>query len=257
MSGIHPTAIVAVGAQLGADVEIGPYSVVGPDVQVGDHAVIKAHVVIEGHTRLGAGCTIFPFASLGQQTQDLKYKGGTTYVSIGAQTTIREYVTVHSGTVDGECTQVGAGCLIMAYCHVAHGCEVGDGVIMSNGASLAGNVRVDPMAVLGGLSGVHQFCRIGSMAMVGAMTKVTQDVPPYVIADGNPAVVHGLNKVAFQRRGMSDASQKALKEAFKILYRSGFITAEAIDRIEAEVEAVPEVARLVEFVKTAERGILK
>ena len=257
MSAIHPTAIVAAGAHLGVDVAIGPYSVVGPDVQVGDRCVIKAHVVIEGHTRIGAGCVVFPFASLGQQTQDLKYKGGLTSVEIGEQTTIREYVTVHAGTVDGECTRVGGGCLIMAYCHVAHGCKVGDRVIMSNGASLAGDVTVEPMAVIGGLSGVHQFCRIGCMAMVGGMTKITQDVPPYVIADGNPAVVHGLNKVAFQRRGMCEASQKALKEAFRILYRSGYITAEAVARIETEVEAVPEVARLVAFVKAAERGILK
>ncbi len=257
MSSIHPTAVVASGADVGRDVEIGPYCVIGPQVRIGDGTVMKSHVVIEGSTVIGAGCTLFPFCSLGQQTQDLKFKGGNTYVSIGDKTTIREYVTVNSGTADGEWTKVGSGCLIMATCHVAHGSEVGDGVIMANGVSLAGHVKVEPMAVIGGMSGVHQFCRIGSMAMVGGMTKITQDLPPFLIADGNPGLIHGVNIVALQRRQVPEEAQKALKAAFKILYRSSLTTTEALDRIEADVPRVPQVAHLVQFVRSSERGILK
>lgn len=257
MSLIHPTAIVAEGAQLGVDVEIGPYCVIGPHVRLGDRTVIKSHVVVEGRTSVGAECTLFPFASLGQLTQDLKFKGGTTYVSIGDKTTIREYVTVNSGTADGEWTKVGNGCLIMATCHIAHGCEVSDGVIMANGATLAGHVKVDRFAIIGGLSGVHQFCRIGVMSMVGGMTKVTQDVPPFMIADGNPATVHGLNLIGLQRRQVPVDAQKALKAAFKILYRSGLITSDAVSKIEVDVPALSHVVQLVEFVKASERGVLK
>jgi UDP-N-acetylglucosamine acyltransferase len=257
MSSIHPSAVVDPGAELGRDVEIGPFSVIGPHVRIGDGTVVKSHVVIEGRTVVGAGCLLFPFCSLGQQTQDLKFKGGSTFVSIGDRTTIREYVTVNSGTADGEWTKVGSGCLIMATCHVAHGSDVGDGVIMANGASLAGHVTVEPMAVIGGMSGVHQFCRIGSMAMIGGMTKITQDLPPYLIADGNPGLIHGVNMVALQRRQVSEDAQKAVKAAFKILYRSGLTTTEALARIEAEVQPLPQVEHLVRFVRSSERGILK
>lgn len=257
MSSIHPTAIIAEGAQLGVEVEIGPYCVIGPHVQIGDRTVVKSHVVLDGRTSVGSGCLLFPYASIGQQTQDLKFKGGVTYVSIGDKTTIREYVTINSGTAEGEWTKVGSGCLLMATCHVAHGCEVNDGVIMANCATLAGHVKVEAMAVIGGMSGVHQFCRVGSMAMVGGMTKITQDVPPFMIADGNPATVHGLNLIGLQRRQVPEDSQKALKAAFKILYRSGLTTSDAVTRIQAEVAANAHVAHLIGFVTASERGILK
>jgi UDP-N-acetylglucosamine acyltransferase len=257
MSSIHPTAIIAEGAQLGVEVEIGPYCVIGPHVQIGDRTVVKSHVVLDGRTSVGSGCLLFPYASIGQQTQDLKFKGGVTYVSIGDKTTIREYVTINSGTAEGEWTKVGSGCLLMATCHVAHGCEVNDGVIMANCATLAGHVKVEAMAVIGGMSGVHQFCRVGSMAMVGGMTKITQDVPPFMIADGNPATVHGLNLIGLQRRQVPEDSQKALKAAFKILYRSGLTTSDALARIQADVAANTHVAHLVGFVTASERGILK
>jgi UDP-N-acetylglucosamine acyltransferase len=257
MSSIHPTAVVAPGAELGRDVEIGPYCVIGPHVRIGDNTVLKSHVVIDGRSVIGSGCTLFPFCSLGGQTQDLKYKGGATYVAIGDRTTIREYVTVNSGTADGEWTRVGAGCLIMATCHVAHGCEVGDEVIMANGATLAGHVKVEDKAIIGGMGGIHQFCRIGTMSIVGGLTKVTQDLPPFLIADGNPGVIHGVNIVALQRRQVAEDVQKAIKAAFKLLYRSGLTTTEALARIEAEVPAVPQVAHLVQFVRASERGILK
>jgi UDP-N-acetylglucosamine acyltransferase len=257
MSLIHPTAIISEGAQLGVEVEIGPYSTIGPHVRIGDRTTVKSHVVIEGRTTIGSGCILFPFASLGQQTQDLKYKGGATYVSIGDKTTIREYVTINSGTADGEWTKIGSGCLLMATCHVAHGSEVSDGVIMANGASLAGHVKVDAMAVIGGMTGIHQFCRIGSMAMVGGMSKITQDVPPYMIADGNPATVHGVNLIGLQRRQVPENVQKALKAAFKILYRSSLTTTDALAKIEAEIESLPQVSHLIQFIKASERGVLK
>ncbi len=257
MSLVHPTAIVAAGAHVGVEVEIGPYCVIGPHVQIGDRTVLKSHVVVEGRTTIGSGCTLFPFCSIGQQTQDLKYKGGATYVLIGDKTTIREYVTINLGTADGEWTKVGSGCLLMATSHVAHGCEVGDGVIMANCAQLAGHVKVEPMAIIGGMSGVHQFCRVGTMAMIGGMTKITQDVPPFMIADGNPATVHGLNLIGIQRRQVPEDSQKALKAAFKILYRSGLTTSDAVSKIETGMTVNPHVAHLAQFVKASERGVLK
>lgn len=257
MTSIHPTAIISEGAELGAEVTVGAYSILGPHVRVGDGATIMPHVFVDGWTTIGGGCTVFPFASVGTQTQDLKFKGGKTFVVIGARTTLREYVTVNSGTADGESTVVGEGCHIMACAHVAHGCRVGNGVIMANGALLAGHVQIEDGAVLGGMSGVHQFVRIGRMAMVGACTKVTQDVPPFMIVDGNPPAVHGLNKIALQRKGVPDAAQHGLKIAYKCLYRDGLTTTQALERIESERDPSPEVAHLVAFVRASERGILK
>jgi UDP-N-acetylglucosamine acyltransferase len=215
------------------------------------------HVFLDGHTTLGAECTVFPFASVGTRTQDLKYRGGTTYVEIGDGTTLREYVTVHSGTADGEATRVGQGCLIMAYCHVAHGSRVGDRVIMSNAASLSGDVVVEDDAVIGGMTGVHQFTRIGRMAMVGGMSRITQDVPPFMLVEGNPATAHGINSVKMQRANMPAETQAALKKAFRLLYREGLSTRQAVDRIHAELPAVPEVQHLLAFIDASQRGILK
>jgi UDP-N-acetylglucosamine acyltransferase len=257
MSCIHPSAVVHEGAQLGVEVEIGPYSVIGPHVRLGDRTRVMPHVFLDGHTTLGAECTVFPFASVGTRTQDLKYRGGTTYVEIGDGTTLREYVTVHSGTADGEATRVGQGCLIMAYCHVAHGSRVGDRVIMSNAASLSGDVVVEDDAVIGGMTGVHQFTRIGRMAMVGGMSRITQDVPPFMLVEGNPATAHGINSVKMQRANMPAETQAALKKAFRLLYREGLSTRQAVDRIHAELPAVPEVQHLLAFIDASQRGILK
>lgn len=187
----------------------------------------------------------------------MKFKGGTTYVEIGDRTTLREYVTVNSGTADGEVTRVGSNCHIMAYCHVAHGSKVGDRVIMANLASLSGDVIVENDAVIGGMSGIHQFTRIGCCAMVGGLCKITQDVPPYMLADGAPVAIHGLNSVKLQRMNVSAETQALLKKAFRILYRDGLSTRQALDRIKAELAMSPELEHLVTFIETSQRGIIK
>jgi len=257
MSGVHATAIIAPGAEIGSNVEIGPYCVIGPHVKIGDGACLRPHVVIDGHTTIGAGCNIFSFACIGSQTQDLKYRGGSSTVDIGERTTLREYVTVNSGTHEGERTVVGAGCHIMAYCHVAHACRVGDGVIMANGATLAGDVRVDDQAVIGGLSGVHQFCRIGRLCMVGGCTKVVKDCPPYMMVDGNPAEVRGLNLIGLERRGVSEDDRNLLKKAYRLLYRKDLPVTQAMDEIRNTLGTSEALSILVDFVASSERGILK
>lgn len=257
MSGVHATAIVADGAKIGNNVSIGPYSVIGPEVKIGDGADIRSHAVIEGCTSIGSECTIFSFACLGSQTQDLKFRGGHSHVSIGARTTIREYVTVNAGTHEGEHTQVGEGCHIMAYSHIAHACRVGNDVIMANGATLAGDVLVEDQAVIGGLSGVHQFCRIGKLCMVGGCTKIVKDLPPFMIVDGNPAAVRGVNSIGLERRGVAQQDRKYVKEAYRLLYRQNLSTREALDAIAREIPANDSVSHLVSFVEGSERGILK
>ena len=257
MSGIHATAIVAEGAQVGAGVSIGPYSVIGPDVVIHDGADIRSHVVIEGCTTIGERCTIFPFACIGSQTQDLKFQGGQSRVTIGSGTTLREYVTVNSGTHEGEHTQVGEGCHIMAYCHVAHACRVGNEVIMANGATLAGDVLVEDQAVIGGLSGVHQFCRIGRLCMVGGCTKIIKDLPPFMMVDGNPAAVRGVNTIGLERRGVAEEDRKRLKAAYRLLYRKKLSTREALTAISEEIAESNVVSHLVDFIDSSERGILK
>lgn len=254
---IHPSAVVHAGAKLGADVEIGAYSIVGPQVKLGDRVTVMPHVFLDGQTTIGRECTIFPFASLGSLTQDLKYKGGDTFVEIGERTTIREYVTINSGTAAGETTRVGSGCLIMAYCHVAHGSRVGDRVIMANGASLSGDGVVEDDATIGGMTGIHQFTRIGRFAMVGGMSRITQDVPPYLLVEGNPAEARGVNSVKLQRLGVSAETQSTLKKAFKMLCRDGLSTRQAVEKMRAELTSCPELDYLLGFIETSERGIVK
>ncbi len=257
MTTIHPTAIIDPGAQLGMDVEIGAYAVVGPHVQIGDRTRIMPHVFLDGRTRLGANCVVFPFASLGSQTQDLKFKGGTTRVEIGERTVLREYVTVNSGTNEGDVTRVGARCHILAYSHVAHQCMIGDEVVVSNASQLAGHVIVEDGVGLGGMCGVHQFVRIGTLSFIGGCSKVTQDIPPYMLADGNPAVPHGINTIGLQRRNVPEEVRKTLKEAFKILYRQQLTAQQALLRIKADLPACAERDRLVAFVAASERGIAR
>ncbi len=257
MSSIHPTAVIDSRAQLGAGVTVGPYCVVGPDVTVGDGTRLLGHVFLDGFTVLGAGCTVFPFASIGTQTQDLKFAGGRPGVAIGQRTTLREYVTVNAGTADGEITRVGDDCHLMAHAHVAHGCVVGNGVIFANCATLAGHVILEDQTTIGGLSGVHQFVRIGRLAFIGGCTKVSQDVPPFMLIDGNPAEVRGLNLVGLQRRGVSAESITQLKLAYRLLYRQELSTRQAVERIRAELPMVPEVDQLVRFIEASERGITK
>lgn len=244
-------------AELDEDVEIGPYSVVGPGVKLGSGTRVMAHVVLDGFTSIGRECCIYPFASIGTRSQDLKYRGGDTFVRIGDRTTIREYVTVNSGTDPGETTEVGHDCLVMAYAHIAHTCVIGNEVIMANCATLGGHIVVEDQAILGGLSAVHQFVRIGRLCMVGGCTKVTQDCPPFMLVDGRPARVRGPNRVGMQRRGIDDAVRTRLKSAYRLLYRSGLSTRQALATIEAEIDPCDEIRHLCEFVRTSRRGIVR
>lgn len=257
MSQIHPTAIVHPGATIEPGCHIGPYCVIGEHVVLGAGSTLHSHVIVDGHTRLGARNEIFPFASIGLKTQDLKWKGGITRTEIGDDNTFREYVTVHSATSDGEVTTVGSGNHILAYCHLAHNVTLGNKVIMSNVATLAGHVTVEDHAIIGGLAAVHQFCRIGRMAIIGGCSKVVQDVPPFMMADGNPAETRTINKVGLERNGVGVEAQSALKTAYKILFREGLTITNALLRIEAEVPPLPEVLQLIQFVRLSERGISK
>ena len=254
---IHPTAVIHPHARLGDGCEIGPFCVIGEHVVLGDRCHLHSHVVIDGHTTLGRENSIFPFASIGLQTQDLKWRGGITRTQIGDGNTFREYVTIHSATGDGEATTVGSRNHILAYCHVAHNVTLGNHVIMSNVATLAGHVTVEDHAVIGGLAAIHQFCRIGKMSIIGGCSKVVQDVPPFMLADGKPAGTRTINKVGLERNGVSEATQAALKQAYKILFRDGLTITNALARIEAELPALPEVQHLIQFVRASERGISK
>jgi len=253
---IHPTAIIHPQAQIGSGCEIGPYCVIGEHVTLGDNCKLHSHVVIDGHTKLGKGNEIFPFASIGLKTQDLKWKNGVTRTEIGDHNTFREYVTIHSATSDGDATRVGSHNHILAYSHIAHDCVIGSHIIMSNCATLGGHVIVEDHAVIS-ISAIHQFCRIGKFAMIGGCSKVVQDVPPFMIADGNPAETRTVNKVGMERHGISDAAQNALKQAYKFLFREGLSIPNALAKIEKELPVLPEVQHLVQFVRASERGISK
>ena len=254
---IHSTAILHPGAQIGSNIEIGPYCVIGEHVVLGEGCRLHSHVVIDGHTVLGCENEIFPFASIGLKTQDLKWKGGTTRTEIGDHNTFREYVTIHSATSDGEVTRVGSHNHILAYGHIAHNVTLGNHVIMSNVGTLAGHVTVEDHAVIGGLAAIHQFCRIGKMAIVGGCSKVVQDVPPFMMADGNPAQTRTINKVGLERNNISEEAQAALKQAYKILFREGLTISNALTRIEAELPPLPEIKHLIQFTRSSERGISK
>ena len=258
MSKIHPTAIVEDGAQLGADVEVGPYAHIGANVKVGAGTTIGQGAIVDGHTTLGEKCQIFPYALIGMKTQDLKYQeGSVSYVEIGNRTVIREFATVHLGTADGEKTIIGSDCLFMAYCHAAHGCVLGNHVICSNSVQLAGDVHLADYTIIGGVTGIHQFCHVGCHAMVGGAAKVRQDFPPYMLGDmveGSLKVI-GPNVVGLMRRGFSRETIQALKEAYRFLYRDGLNRTQALERVENDVEQLPEVKELVAFYRESKRGV--
>jgi UDP-N-acetylglucosamine acyltransferase len=254
---IHSSAIVHPKAQIGSGCEVGPYCVISENVTLGDGCKLHSHVVIDGHTKLGKKNEIYPFASIGLKTQDLKWKGGTTRTEIGDGNVFREYVTIHSATGDGEVTRVGSHNNILAYCHIAHNCLLGNHVIMSNVATLAGHVTVEDHAVIGGLAAIHQFCRIGKMSMIGGCSKVVQDVPPFMMADGNPAETRTVNKIGIERKGVSEEAQAALRQVYKILFREGLTISNALAKIESELPLLPEVQYLLQFIRTSERGISK
>lgn len=254
---VHPTAIIHPKAQLGANCEIGPYCVIGEHVVLGDGCKLHAHVVVDGHTRLGKENEIFPFASIGLKTQDLKWKGGVTRTEIGDRNTFREYVSIHSATSDGAATTIGSENLLLIHVHVAHDCVLGNQIIMSGYAGLAGHVVVEDQVVLGGYTAVHQFCRIGKLAMVGGCSKVVQDVPPFMMAEGNPAETRTINKIGLERGGISEATLAILKQCYKILFREGLTISNALAQIEKKAPPGPEVQNLLNFIRSSERGISK
>tara|TARA_R110002096_G_scaffold206192_5_gene392328 strand:+ start:3196 stop:3972 length:777 start_codon:yes stop_codon:yes gene_type:complete len=258
MSKIHPTAIIHDSAKLAEDVEIGPYCVIHENVEIGSGTWLQNHVTIAGPTKIGSNNRFFAYGSIGQQTQDLKYKGEPTFCEIGDDNTFREFITIHRSTNDQEVTRIGSRNNFLAYSHIAHECSVGDDVIFSNNGTLAGHVEVQDFAILGGLSAVHQFCRVGTHAITGGCTKIVQDVPPFMIADGNPAEVRSVNIVGLQRRGFSEESVTVLKKAHRLLYRKNLNVSQALEEIRAMEDSPENVLKtLADFVAGSERGIIR
>lgn len=253
---IHPSAIIEKGAQLGKDVVVEAYAVVKANVILEDRVVIKSHAYIDGYTTIGEGSTVYPGASIGTKCQDLKYRGEKTFVKIGKNCDIREFVTINSSCNEGSAVQVGDNCLIMAYCHIAHNCIVGNRVIMSNNATLAGHVEVGDYVTIGGLTPVHQFVRIGSYAMVGGMSRITHDIPPCTIGAGIPYKFGGLNIIGLKRHGIPLHTRKELAKAFKLVYRSNLHLEVALKRIEQEVELLPEIRYWITFCRESKRGLM-
>jgi UDP-N-acetylglucosamine acyltransferase len=254
---IHPSAIIHPKANVAPSCDIGPYCVLGEHVTLGEKCKLHSHVVIDGHTRLGRENEIFPFAAIGMKTQDLKYKGGHPRLEIGDHNVFREGVTVHCGTNDGEPTVIGSHNLLLIHAHVAHDCILGNHIIMSGFAGLAGHCVVEDHAVLSGYVAVHQFCRIGKLSIIGGCSKIVQDVPPFMVVDGNPSGTRTINKIGLERNGISDAAQGALKQAYKILFREGLTMTNALAKIESDLPALPEILHLVQFIRASERGISK
>lgn len=255
---IHPAALVDPDARLEPGVAVGPFSVIGPEVEIAAGTRIGPHVVIRGPTRIGRDNQIFQFASIGEDPQDKKYRGEVTRLEIGDRNVIREYATLHRGTIqDQSITRVGNDNLFMAYTHVAHDCVIGDGTIMANGASLAGHVRVDDHAILGGFSLVHQFCRIGRESFSGMGSVISRDVPPYVMLGGSPTRPRGINAVGMERRGYDPEAILRVKRAFKTLYKSGLKLEEAIEQLQIMAEDAPEVGAFLEFLSQSGRSIVR
>lgn len=254
---IHPTAIVDPSAQLGTGVVVGPYSIIGPDVVLGDGCWLQHHVTICGPARIGSGNRFFAYGSIGQQTQDLKYREEPTYLEIGDNNCFREFVSVHRATFPGDATKIGNRGNFLAYAHIAHDCIVGDDVIFSNNGTLAGHVQVGDHVIIGGLSAIHQFCRIGRFSILGGCTKIVQDVPPFMIADGNPAEIRGINKVGMERHNFTPETVREIKEAYRILYRMNHNVKTAAEQIKEKLQPVPEICQLLDFLATTERGIVR
>lgn len=255
---IHPTAIVDPKVKIADGVSIGAYSIIGPDVEIGANTSVGPHVVIQGPTRIGRDNRICQFASLGEAPQDKKYQGEPTRLEIGDRNVIREFVTMNRGTpTGGGVTRIGNDGLYMAYVHVAHDCQIGDKVIFSNNASLAGHVHVEDWVILSGFTLVHQFCSIGAHAFTGMGSAISKDVPPYLMVSGNPAEPHGINKEGLKRRGFSPEQIRNLRNAYKVLYRSGLSLEEAKAELARMAEGCPELVPFVGFMDTAKRSIIR
>ncbi len=259
MSGvqIHPTAIVDPGAELGAGTIVGPYCVIGPDVVLGPNCWLQHHVTLCGPMKAGAKNNFYAYCSIGQKTQDLKYRGEPTYLEIGDENTFREFVTISRSTTSEGKTHIGNRGTFLAYSHIAHDCIVQDGVVFSNNGTLAGHVQVGDHAVIGGLTAVHQFCRIGRFAITGGCSKIVQDVPPFMIADGNPAEIRGVNLIGLERKNYPPESVKLIKEAFRLIYRSKYNRRQAIEAMQKELPQTEEITQLIQFIEQSERGIVR
>lgn len=255
---IHPTAIIDPKAQIDENVEVGPFSIIRENVSIAAGTVIGSHVTIDPYVEIGPDCQIFQYASVGAVPQAVKFNGEVTYLKIGRNTIIREFATLNRGTeFGGGVTEIGEGNFLMAYTHVAHDCKTGKGVIMANNATLAGHITIGDHVIIGGLTAIHQFVRIGDHAYIGGKSAVVKDIPPYIIAAGDRATLHGLNKVGLRRHQFSETSIRELKKAYRIIFRIGLTMKEAVERVVAEVDNIPEVMNLVNFIKSTERGITR
>jgi UDP-N-acetylglucosamine acyltransferase len=254
---IHPTAIVDPAAQIGPGSVIGPYCVIGSNVLIGEGCWLQHHVTLCGPMRGGARNKFYAYCSIGQQTQDLKYRGEPTYLEIGDENTFREFVTVNRSTTGEGRTRIGSRGNFLAYSHIGHDCQVGDEVVFSNNGTLAGHVHVGDNAVMGGLTAVHQFCRIGRFAITGGCSKIVQDVPPFMIADGNPAEIRGINQIGLERKNFPNETIRLIKDTFRLIYRSKLNTAQAVEAIRRELSQTDEIRQIVEFIESSERGIIR
>jgi UDP-N-acetylglucosamine acyltransferase len=254
---IHPTAIVDPAAAIGAGTIVGPYCVIHADVVLGPNCWLQHHVTLAGPMRAGAQNKFYAYCSIGQQTQDLKYAGEPTHLEIGDENTFREFVTVNRSTTSDGKTRVGSRGNFLAYSHIGHDCNVGNEVVFSNNGTLAGHVEVGHNAVMGGLTAVHQFCRIGRFAITGGCSKIVQDIPPFMIADGNPAEIRGVNLVGLERKNYPPESVKLIKEAFRLIYRSKYNTGQALEAVRRELPQSDDIREIVEFIEKTERGIIR
>ena len=254
---IDKTAVISEGAFLADDVEVGPFTVIGPKVKIGSSVKIANSCLIDGNTTIGAGCKIYSGAVIGSIPQDLKYDGEDTKLVIGENNIIREYTTINIGTIEMGITKVGSNNLIMAYSHIAHDCTIGDNCVLANAATLAGHVKIEDRAVIGGLVAIHQFTTVGKLSIIGGCSKVVQDIPPFATCDGHPARVYGLNLVGLKRAQAASGTISDLKAAFKYLFFSGLNKANAIEKIQGTLSQSPELTYLLDFIRTSSRGIAR
>ena len=252
---VHPTAIIDSDANVASSVVVGPYSIVGPGVVVGRGTVLGPHVLVERDTTLGEQCQIAKGAVIGSDPQDLKYEGEPSQLIVGDRTVVREYATLNRGTRASGRTVVGSDCLIMAYAHVAHDCEIGNHVVLSNAVNMAGHVVIEDWAIVGGLTAIHQSVRIGAHSFCGGGSRVPQDIPPYLKVAGNPVKLYGLNRVGLERRGVSEDVMRALKQTYQVLFQSKLTLSRALDIAESEVDQIPEVRHLLTFIRSSKRGV--
>lgn len=256
MTTIHPSALVDKQAKLGANVSIGAFAIIEADVEIGDGTTIASNVLVAAGARIGKECLIHNGVVVSTLPQDLKFEGEKTTFEIGDNTTIREFCTLNRGTKESGKSSIGSNCLLMAYAHVAHDCRVGDNVIIANAVQLGGHVEIEDYAIIGGMTGVHQFCRVGRHVMVGGGFRITKDVPPYILAMSEPLQFAGINSVGLRRRGFKPDVLSALKKTYRLLYRSQLNVSQAVARIKEDVEMLPEVENVLHFIEKAERGLV-